>query len=402
MNRALKRILEKTVKDNPAIWSRKLDVALWAFRTAYKTPTGTTPNKLLYRKNCHLPFEIEHCAYWALKNCNLDLIAVKMEDPDITMKEYIQLETKKSLRRGQVYNWETATYGKVRYFEDIDYFKIFETKFPAIVYKEALTSEQEVSSEPTINPNHVNFEISFSKSDDEDNTFIYDKDSFSYKLISVNDLKSDKENDDDKINVELSSEDIYTKPLDSDLDVDVDTYSHAFDENFETNHDRPRNLRHAWLRFEGQDYTDADIQDFEDRLGRIHDRQVHLGVITEESLQTLTTEVRGLTTIDMKELVRLRICERLLDILTWVALGPPRRDVAICGAPQVDPEITQGGFAAMEASQMPQAAALAPRRVGDRVQRLEEEVYKLGEILVQKGALIDRMSTDVQVCYLDY
>ncbi|GJX18740.1 reverse transcriptase domain-containing protein [Tanacetum coccineum] len=74
-NRALKRILEKTVKDNPTIWSRKLDDALWAFRTAYKTPTGTTPYKLIYGKNCHLPFEIEHRAYWALKNCNPDLIA---------------------------------------------------------------------------------------------------------------------------------------------------------------------------------------------------------------------------------------------------------------------------------------------------------------------------------------
>ncbi|GJR85440.1 reverse transcriptase domain-containing protein [Tanacetum coccineum] len=74
-NRALKRILEKTVKDNPAIWSRKIDDALWAFRTAYKTPTGTTPYKLIYGKNCHLPFEIEHHAYWALKNCNPDLIA---------------------------------------------------------------------------------------------------------------------------------------------------------------------------------------------------------------------------------------------------------------------------------------------------------------------------------------
>ncbi|GJX84618.1 reverse transcriptase domain-containing protein [Tanacetum coccineum] len=62
-------------RDNPAIWSRKLDDALWAFRTAYKTPTGTTPYKLIYGKNCHLPFEIEHRAYWALKNCNLDLIA---------------------------------------------------------------------------------------------------------------------------------------------------------------------------------------------------------------------------------------------------------------------------------------------------------------------------------------
>ncbi|GKB33500.1 reverse transcriptase domain-containing protein [Tanacetum coccineum] len=74
-NRALKRILKKTVKDNPAIWSRKLNDALWDFHTAYKTPTCTTPYKLIYGKNYHLPFEIEHRAYWALKNCNLDLIA---------------------------------------------------------------------------------------------------------------------------------------------------------------------------------------------------------------------------------------------------------------------------------------------------------------------------------------
>ncbi|GKA08779.1 reverse transcriptase domain-containing protein [Tanacetum coccineum] len=48
MNKALKRILEKFVKDNPAIWSRKLDNALWAFRIAFKTPTSTTPYKLVY------------------------------------------------------------------------------------------------------------------------------------------------------------------------------------------------------------------------------------------------------------------------------------------------------------------------------------------------------------------
>ncbi|GJZ64897.1 zinc finger, CCHC-type containing protein [Tanacetum coccineum] len=61
--RALKRILKKTVKDNPAIWSRKLDDALWAFCNAYKTPSGTTPYKIIYGKNYHLPFEIEHRAY---------------------------------------------------------------------------------------------------------------------------------------------------------------------------------------------------------------------------------------------------------------------------------------------------------------------------------------------------
>ncbi|GJY33940.1 reverse transcriptase domain-containing protein [Tanacetum coccineum] len=73
-NRVLKRILENNVKDNPAIWSRKLDDAMRAFRTACKTPTGTTPYKLIYGKNCHVPFEIKHRAYWALKNCNPDLI----------------------------------------------------------------------------------------------------------------------------------------------------------------------------------------------------------------------------------------------------------------------------------------------------------------------------------------
>ncbi|GJU64715.1 reverse transcriptase domain-containing protein [Tanacetum coccineum] len=72
-NRALKRILEKTVKDNPSIWTRKLYDALWAFRTAYKTPIGNTPYLLLYGKTFHLPFEIKHHAYLALRSCNPDL-----------------------------------------------------------------------------------------------------------------------------------------------------------------------------------------------------------------------------------------------------------------------------------------------------------------------------------------
>nr|GEV52580.1 reverse transcriptase domain-containing protein [Tanacetum cinerariifolium] len=75
-NIALKRIIEKIVKDNHAIWSRKLDDAMWDFRTAYKTHTGTTPYKLIYGKNYHLTFEIVHRTYWALKNCDLDLITV--------------------------------------------------------------------------------------------------------------------------------------------------------------------------------------------------------------------------------------------------------------------------------------------------------------------------------------
>ncbi|GJT84020.1 reverse transcriptase domain-containing protein [Tanacetum coccineum] len=72
-NRGLKRILERTVGENHASWSDKLDDALWEFRTAFKTPIGCTPYKLVYGKSCHLPIELEHKAYWALKHANFDL-----------------------------------------------------------------------------------------------------------------------------------------------------------------------------------------------------------------------------------------------------------------------------------------------------------------------------------------
>ncbi|GKB97934.1 reverse transcriptase domain-containing protein [Tanacetum coccineum] len=67
-NRGLKQILKRTMGENRASWLEKLDDAHWAFRTAYKTPIGCTPYKLVYGKACHLPIELEHKAYWALKH----------------------------------------------------------------------------------------------------------------------------------------------------------------------------------------------------------------------------------------------------------------------------------------------------------------------------------------------
>ncbi|GKE34612.1 reverse transcriptase domain-containing protein [Tanacetum coccineum] len=72
-NRGLKHILERTVGENRASWSDKLDDALWAFRNAFKIPVGCTPYKLVYGNSCHLPIELEHKAYWALKHANSDL-----------------------------------------------------------------------------------------------------------------------------------------------------------------------------------------------------------------------------------------------------------------------------------------------------------------------------------------
>ncbi|GKD15908.1 hypothetical protein Tco_1205066 [Tanacetum coccineum] len=127
-----------------------------------------------------------------------------MDNSNITMEEYIKLEEEKACRRGKVYNWETATYGKIWYNEDDHDLRSVETEIPAIVFNDSLTFEETPSCEPmvsSLNDNKIDFRISFDESDDEDYTVIYDKNSFSYKIISVNDLKTDSENDNDKVNM---------------------------------------------------------------------------------------------------------------------------------------------------------------------------------------------------------
>ena len=76
-NRDIKSILQKTIGTTRKDWSLKLDDALWAYRTAYKTPLGTTPYHLVYGKVCHLPVELEYKAAWAVKLLNFDIKSAK-------------------------------------------------------------------------------------------------------------------------------------------------------------------------------------------------------------------------------------------------------------------------------------------------------------------------------------
>ncbi|GKC67366.1 hypothetical protein Tco_1099964, partial [Tanacetum coccineum] len=116
--------------------------------------------------------------------------------------EYIRLEEEKARKHGKVYNWETATYGKIWYDEDVHDLRSVETKFPAIVFNDSLTSTETPSCEPTVSSlnDEIDFRISFDESDDEDYKVVFDKNSFSYKIFSTNHLKTDSENYNEKDN----------------------------------------------------------------------------------------------------------------------------------------------------------------------------------------------------------
>ncbi|GJT53745.1 hypothetical protein Tco_0988799 [Tanacetum coccineum] len=176
------------------------------------------------------------------------------------MEQYIRLEEEKARRHGKVYNWKTSTYGKiwdnedvhdlgfvetefqaivfndtltsetalsceptvinipllpssdptVGYFDDLDYFKDFEKEFPAIIYNDAQTSKLDFLTGPTVSPQHIDEfnlkdETSLSKCDEKEQNVLYFNDLFPFNVIYPDDSKSDKDNDDDKIDFKQSS-----------------------------------------------------------------------------------------------------------------------------------------------------------------------------------------------------
>ncbi|GJV31356.1 hypothetical protein Tco_1391756 [Tanacetum coccineum] len=215
-----------------------------------------------------------------------------MDDPNITMEEYIRLEEEKARRRGKVFNGETAKYGKiwydkdvhdlrsvetefpaivfnnnvtsnetlsceptvsslndeidfrisfddsddedytpeVSYSNDLDFFKDFENEFPTIVYNDALTSKSNFLTEPTVSPQHIDEfnlknETSLSECDEKEQNVLYFNDLFPFNVIYLDDLKSDKDNDIDEIDIEQSSGDMSVIPLPNVINTDDGAYA---------------------------------------------------------------------------------------------------------------------------------------------------------------------------------
>ncbi|GKB60029.1 hypothetical protein Tco_0916215 [Tanacetum coccineum] len=182
-----------------------------------------------------------------------------MDDPNITMEKYIRLEEEKSRRHGKVYitgkllrmptvsslnndeidfrisfdesDDEDCT-PTVSYFDDLDFFKDFENEFPAIVYNDAQTSKSNLLTVPILNPQYINEfnlkdEASLSECDEEEQNVLNLNDLFPFNVIYLDELKTNTDNDNDKVDIEHSSRDLSVKPLPDVINTDVDAYAHG-------------------------------------------------------------------------------------------------------------------------------------------------------------------------------
>ncbi|GKB19051.1 hypothetical protein Tco_0852974 [Tanacetum coccineum] len=181
------------------------------------------------------------------------------------MKTYSDLESAENEFPAIVFN-DSLTSNETLFCEPTN-------EFPAIVYNDAPTSKSNFSTEPTLCPQHIdkfnlNDETSLSKYDEVEQSILYFNDLFPFNIVNPDDLKSDKGTDENKIDMIQSSRDMALPP---------------------------RDQRHQYLRYEGLQYTDADIADFETKLARIYKREIHrVQVINFGGLPDLMAE--GLST----------------------------------------------------------------------------------------------------------
>ncbi|GJU35628.1 reverse transcriptase domain-containing protein [Tanacetum coccineum] len=469
-NRGLKRILERTVRENRASWSDKLDDALWAFRTAFKTPIGRTPYKLVYGKSCHLPIELEHKAYWALKHANFDLKTTgdhrKLQLNELNelrdqayKNSLIYKERTKKLHDSKIKNRIFNIGDRVLLFNSR--LKIFSGKLktrwsgPFTITQVFTYGTIELSQ-----PDGPNFKVNGHRVKHYFGGDIPSKimrKISSWWNIDYSDVNSYEEWRVWLVSIRIQSklkgvlEGVYyglwwymwnfrnkllfdkkipEKALIFDNLVSSSFYWCKFrsalkfqDSNTSRSPDMalpPRDQRHQYLRYDGLQYTDADITDFKERLGRIYSREIHrVQVVDFQGMPELMRDVldvrmlmehhddRGVVVFTSRSwrqlfdirgpLVRelileflstLRFREVLLDLdapgIIQFQLGGARRRISwrqfiVALGLHTGEEMESPGFARYWSE-------------GKRIARLEEEVHGMCELLQgQSESTIDAL-----------
>ncbi|GKD96136.1 hypothetical protein Tco_1380033 [Tanacetum coccineum] len=223
-----------------------------------------------------------------------------MDDPNITMEEYIRLEEEKARRHGQTFNWQTATFGNVKNYEDKDKYSInFETEFLATVFDNTSTT---IPSEPTVcppNKNKLDFRISLDESDDEDYMDLKTE----FPAIVYNDGLTSKS--DFRIKPLIDSKCINEINLIDETSLseyDEETVSHFNNlfndihpndlksEKDDDDNDIAVDQRHPWLRYQIEEYTKGIRHNYEQRLETIWSRPVNRVHVLD--FEGLTVEIR--------------------------------------------------------------------------------------------------------------
>ncbi|GJX59272.1 hypothetical protein Tco_0290662 [Tanacetum coccineum] len=292
---------------------------------------------------------------------------------------------------------------------DLDFFKDFENEFPAIIYNDVLTSKSDLSTKPTLCPQHIDefdlkYETSLSEYDEEEQNVLYFNDLFPFNIIYPDDLKLDKDNHDNKIDIIQSSGDLMAAGLGTRMLMEHrDAQGQSMFGEVILDLDTPRAIQFQLGRVRRR----MSWREFILALGLHSAEEMHnasFSLYWTESTRRIPDkgdlrEASGLTVIcpwhfpfiDMAELVRLQLCIELDNTWAWVPAGPARQEGGVGGVAEEAPMAPRGGD---EDEEMPHAVPPPPRTQGERIARLEEEMHDMREALEGQREVLDSMARD--------